>query len=88
MKQKLIPTTVYVQPAIKRAVREVAKRRRCTDAEVIREALAAGLKDLQNQQETSIAGLKALVKFADTHVSEGPRDLSQNLDKYLWDEAE
>jgi len=88
MKSNLVPTTVYVQPELKRTVREVARKRRCTDAEVIREALAAGLEHLKNQQEASLTGLKALIQFAETHQAKGPDDLSQNLDKYLWNEAE
>ncbi|PIT98138.1 MAG: hypothetical protein COT71_02335 [Candidatus Andersenbacteria bacterium CG10_big_fil_rev_8_21_14_0_10_54_11] len=54
MKQKLVPITVYIQPEIKRAVRQAAKRRRCTDAEVIREALAAGLERLEDRQAAAI----------------------------------
>ena len=86
MKQKLVATTVYIPPEIKRAVRQAAKRRRCTDAEVIREALAAGMKKLENQQPASLEGMRKLVEFAEKHPSSGPTDLSQNLDKYIWDE--
>lgn len=87
-KQKMVPTTVYLNPATKRRLKRAAAARRCKEADIIRDAIEAGLQLLQDQQKNSIAGLLELARFAEKTGTKGPRDLSTNLDKYLWDENE
>ncbi|MBI2405400.1 hypothetical protein HYV22_04485 [Candidatus Gottesmanbacteria bacterium] len=53
-------------------------------AEVVREALEVGLKDLQPMQSQSTANLLTLAKEAEKLPSKGPKDLSINHDYYAW----
>lgn len=82
----MVPTTIYLEPETKRQVKRVAAARRCKEADIIRDAIEVGLKKLREQQKNSIAGLRELADFAQKVDSKGPKDLSTNLDKYLWDE--
>jgi predicted transcriptional regulator len=66
-------TSIYVDPAVDRALARRAAREGTTKAALIREALA------------SAAAPAMRVKPWGSGVFAGPGDLSQNVDKYLAD---
>lgn len=85
-KEKMVPTTVYLEPETKRQLKRAATIRRCNEADLIRQAIDEGLAHLQQrEQRSSTAGLLKLAEFAKQVGTKGPRDLSTNLDTYLWD---
>lgn len=85
MSRKLIPTTIYLDPRVKKRLQIIARTRKSTDAEVIREALNVGLHSFKTEVSPSIQGLKNIASEAKKMRSKGPKDLSVNHDKYLWD---
>jgi hypothetical protein len=50
------------------------------------EALTTGLKSYSIEPVNDAHVLQELAAYAEKHHSTGPKDLSQNIDKYLWDE--
>jgi len=56
------------------------------EKEIIREVVKAGLKTYQTTPMKSVKALLDLAEWAEKNNITAPKDLSQNLDKYLWDE--
>ena len=87
MAEKLSPTTIYLHPKVKKTMRLLALQRKCTDAEVYRKVINEGLKIVNGEPATSSTkGLLEVAKMAKKLKTKGPKDLSINHDKYLWDE--
>lgn len=84
--QKLIPPTVYLDACLKRQLQLIARAHRSKDAEVIREGLGAGLESIKTKQPLALEGLHNIAVAAKKNNIKGPKDLSVNHDKYLWDE--
>ena len=69
-------------------IKLVARRDHKSEAKVIRELLETGLQTKQHQQTESIGhALRRLVEIGKQAGATGPTDLSQNIDKYLYEEA-
>ena len=65
-------------------IKLVARRDHKSEAEVIRELLESGL---ETKQEQSVGqALRGLAKLGQELGITGPTDLSQNIDKYLYEE--
>ena len=67
-------------------IKLVARKDRKSEAEVIRELLAAGLE--RKHQHTGSVGqaLRQLAEIGREAGATGPADLSQNIDKYLYED--
>lgn len=78
----MIRTQVYLTKEIYHQVRIVAKADRKPAAQVIRELLEEGLELKQNGRPVQ----NGLLELAKIRARGGPRDLSENLDHYLYDE--
>lgn len=81
----MIRTQMYLPKELYQSVSLVAKREKKTKAEVIRKALEEGLK---KTSRTKNAGdvLLEIARVAEKLNAKGPKDLSQNIDKYLYGE--
>jgi len=66
-------TTVYLEPWLDRDLRLIAEQEGKSKAEVIREALAKRAMEASPQPKIKMIGM----------IKGGPRDLSQNVDRYL-----
>ena len=55
-----------------------------SEERVVKELIEQGLKTSNPQRETAGEGLRSLAKLG----IKGPSDLSQNIDKYLYEEDE
>ena len=73
-------TQVYLPEELRQQLKIIARREKKPAAELIRELLADGIES----KHTETVG-EALAKLASIKAK-GPRDLSTNLDKYLYDE--
>ena len=69
-------------------IKLVARKDQKSEAEVIRELLAAGLET--KHQHTGSVGhaLRQLAEIGKEAGATGPTDLSRNIDKYLYDEED
>jgi len=79
-------TMVYLPKQLKERVLIIANSQGTSQAEVIRKALQAGLGTAKFQSNASAQGLIKIGHLAEKLQIKGPRDLSENLDKYTWDE--
>jgi predicted DNA-binding protein len=77
----MIRTQVYLPKDIYQDIRLTAKKEKKPAAKLIRELLENAL---ENKKQQANAG-KALLELAKIG-GKGPRDLSTNLDKYLYEE--
>jgi Ribbon-helix-helix protein, copG family len=64
-------TSIYLEPELDRALARLAAARGITKAEAIRRALTEAAADAPRPRITAIG------------VVEGPRDVSENVDRYL-----
>ena len=68
-------------------IKLMARKDHKSEAEVIRTLLESGLQT-KHQQAASIGqALRQLAKIGKQAGATGPTDLSQNIDKYLYEEA-
>lgn len=88
MRGNLIPTTVYLDKATKRKVDILALTSKKPKAVIIRDALSVGLRVYKVPVSNSATGLLRIAELAKKLNVRGPKDLSKNHDKYLWDEYE
>jgi len=78
----MIRTQIYLTEELYRDVEALARRQKKTKSQVIRESLEEGL---EGKKKTYNAG-KILLKIAGKAVKGGEKDLSENIDKYLYEE--
>jgi hypothetical protein len=68
-------------------IKLVARKDHKSEAEVIRELLETGLETKQHQHKGSVGhALRRLAEIGKEVGATGPTDLSQNIDKYLYEE--
>lgn len=86
----LTPTTVYLDKGLLSYIERLAQSLRRKKADLMREALARGVKEIRPVHSGSAQALLELAEFAEGLPPDKsvPKDLSTNLDKYLWDEWE
>lgn len=78
----MIRTQVYLPEILYKNVRLAARKQNKPAAQIIRELLEGGVK--QKTKKTNAGD--ALLRLAKLAVRKGPRDLSVNIDKYLYEE--
>lgn len=83
----MLKTYLYVPEKLNKAITTLAKEERLSKAEVIRAAIAEGLKQIKEKRSGSAEVLLRIAKLAKRNKVSGPRDSSTGLDKYLWSEA-
>lgn len=79
-------TMVYLPKQLKEKVLIIANSQNTSQADVIRKALQEGLETAIFQSNASALGLIKIGQLAEKLQVKGPKDLSENLDKYTWDE--
>lgn len=79
----MIRTQIYLPRQLYQTIDFVAKRERKPKAQVIREFLEEGLKKKEGNAGKALLELAALGKKLNL---KGPKDLSTNHDKYLYEE--
>lgn len=80
----MIRTFIYFPEELNKEIERLAFSTKKSKALVIREALEEGLNSIKKQKT---GGAEALLKIAELGKrinASGPKDLSKNLDKYLW----
>lgn len=82
---KMKRTQLYLKPITHQNVAREARRRRCTMAQIMRERLEEDFD--APTQKRGAAGLLAMAERARKRGARGPRDLSENLDYYLYGEG-
>jgi len=82
----MIRTQVYLPKQLSQEIELVAKKEKKPRAQVIRESLERGLKTDSNMESAGEALLK-LAELGKKLGLRGPKDLSINHDKYLYEKV-
>jgi len=77
----MIRTQVYIPETVHQAVKLVASQKNKTLADIIRLYIVSGLKKERSRKQSQ--GLESIINLG---IAGGPKDLSENLDKYLYQE--
>lgn len=77
-------THIYLPDNLNTEIEFTAKAQRKSKAEVIRAALEQGIKVIRPPKSNSAKALLEMVKEAKKFSGTGPKDLSTNLDHYIW----
>ena len=84
IKKVMLRTYVYIPDELEIQIVSMAKLKGESKAVVIRRALTAGVSMIKDDTNTGVYTLNDLVKIADKYKADGPKDLSKNMDNYLW----
>lgn len=77
----MIRTQIYIPDELHQAAKTIAKKHKTPLAQVLRGFIFAGVKEEKRKLKS-----KPLASLAKLNITEGPRDLSSNMDKYLYQE--
>lgn len=75
----MIRTQIYIPETVHQAARLLARKKNKSLAEIIREFIMRGLK--QEKIQNNSKSLDALTKL---NITGGPKNLSSQMDKYLY----
>ncbi|HUD44103.1 MAG TPA: hypothetical protein VMR41_01030 [Patescibacteria group bacterium] len=83
----MLRTNVYLTQKQEQAIKLRAAVSKQPRAVVLRAVIDEGLKAIPVQASSSTLGLLRLGEIAEQFKGkvQGPKDLSSNIDKYLWD---
>lgn len=82
----MIRTQIYLPKDLYRHIDQVAKREKRAKAQVIRDTLEKGFKRRQKTQKNAGEVLLEIAAMAKKYKWKGPKDLSTNHDKYLYED--
>ena len=80
----MLKTYLYIPEQLDKKINLTAKTQNKSKAEVIRQALEKGITTVVHQGTASAQVLFKLAEIGEKYKPKGPKDLSKNLDKYLW----
>lgn len=80
----MIRTQIYLPKELYQEIDFVAKKEKKAKAQIIREAIE---KDMNSKRGNAGDTLLKLAAMAKKYKWKGPKDLSTNHDKYLYEEA-
>ena len=81
----MFKTYLYIPEELNKKIIRVTMDRKKSKASIMREALEKGLEDIQKEGNASAEVLLKLAEIGEKYMAKGPKDLSSNMDKYLWD---
>lgn len=80
----MLKTYLYIPEELNREINLLVKMQKASKAEVMRLVLKAGVAQIKNQKTGGAEVLLKLAEMGKKIRAKGPKDLSANLDKYLW----
>lgn len=84
----MLKTYLYIPEQLEEKITYTAKAQNKSKAEVIRQALEKGITAMQYQGTASAEVLLKIAELGKKMNIKGPKDLSTNMDKYLWEDNE
>jgi len=75
----MIRTQIYIPEAIHQEAKVIAKRKEESLAKLLRYLITKGLSEEKKKLKP-----KSLSLLTKLNITEGPKDLSSNMDKYLY----
>ena len=80
----MLKTYLYIPDNLKEKIERTAETQNKSKAEVIRQALEKGISSVVQQGTVSAQSLLRIAEVGEKNKPHGPKDLSANLDDYLW----
>lgn len=80
----MLKTYLYIPEQLETKITLTAKTQNKSKAEVIRQALEKGITAIAQEGTASAQVLLKLAEIGEKYKPKGPKDLSENLDTYLW----
>lgn len=80
----MLKTYLYVPDHLNEQIVYLAKTHKKSKAEVIRQALEVGVAAVGQKPGGGAEVLLKLAEIGKKYKLKGPKDLSKNMDKYLW----
>lgn len=80
----MLRTYLYIPEQLDHQVKALAKRKKVSKAEVVRDALEKGLNVIQMQNTGSAEVLLKIAELGKKHRVKGPKDAAMNMNHYLW----
>ena len=80
----MLKTYLYIPEQLERKIKITAETQNKSKAEVIRQALEKGISAVTQQGTVSAQALLKIAEVGEKNKPQGPKDLSSNLDNYLW----
>ena len=77
----MIRTQIYIPETLHQTAKAIAGKRKESLAELLRNIIERGITEEKKEMKQ-----KPLSNIAKLNIKGGPKDLSQNLDKYLYEE--
>ena len=78
----MVRTQIYLPETVHKRLTSMAKQRKLSMGHLIRAFIEGSLSKEQSQY---ISSQKAMRKLFEMNITGGPKDLSKNLDSYLYD---
>jgi hypothetical protein len=83
-KTVMLRTYVYIPDELENQILMMAKLHKKSKAEVIRQALETGMTAVKQKSNGGVQTLFDLAELGKKYNIKGPKDLSKNMDHYLW----
>lgn len=80
----MLKTYLYIPDDLERQILNTALTQKKSKAEVMRKALEKGIAHMQQQGTVSAEALLKIADVGERYNPQGPKDLSTNMNKYLW----
>lgn len=80
----MLKTYLYLPEELNKKVEIAAHMQKKSKAEVLRNAIEEGLDMLETQTSSGVEVLFKIAEIGKKYNPKGPKDLSKNMDKYLW----
>lgn len=80
----MLKTYLYIPEHLEDKIIQTAQSQNKSKAEVIRQALEKGITAISQQGAVSAQALLRIAEVGEKYQPKGPKDLSANLDQYLW----
>lgn len=81
----MLKTYLYVPEQLNEEINILAEAQKISKAELMRNALKAGLPFLKRKWIDSAEVLLKVAEIGEKYKVRGPKDASLKLDEYLWD---
>lgn len=80
----MLKTYLYIPEQLEEKLRLTAKTQRKSKAEVMRQALEKGIRDIQQQGTASAQVLLKIAELGRKYKVKGPKDAVERFDEYLY----
>jgi len=80
----MLKTYLYIPEQLGEKINQTAQNQNKSKAEIIRQAIEKGITIVSQQGTASAQALFQIAEVGKKYKPRGPKDLSTNLDRYLW----